>query len=85
MMGSGIDPSQMDPSTMAAMFAGMQNPAAGGGSGSGAQQAGQGQGFGGQGYGNNQNQSYGGYDQSNMAQRGGFGGGRGNRGGRRNW
>lgn len=73
MMAGGMDPSQMDPSQMGAMFGGMQGQGGG-------QQGGQGQGFGG-GYGQ---QGYGGYDQ-NMGGgggggRGGFGGGRGRRG-----
>lgn len=70
MMASGVDPSQMDPSQMNAMFAGMQN----GGGGAGGQ-GGQGQNFGGfgnQGFGYDQNMGGGG--------RGGFGGGRGRRG-----
>ncbi|KAI0131796.1 Fip1 domain-containing protein [Xylariales sp. AK1849] len=81
MMSSGMDPSQMDPSAMSAMFSGMQNSsgnAAGG-------QGGQNQNFGGSGqaFGNNQAQGYG-YDQG-MGRGGGGGGfGRG-RGGRRNW
>ncbi|KAF6791047.1 Fip1 domain-containing protein [Colletotrichum sojae] len=73
MMGQGMDPSQMDPSAMSAMFNGMQGQGAGG-------QAG-GQNFG-QGFGGNQGQY--GYDQQGMGgNRGGFGG-RG-RGGRRQW
>ncbi|KAF4867714.1 Pre-mRNA polyadenylation factor FIP1 [Colletotrichum siamense] len=74
MMGQGMDPSQMDPATMSAMFS--QGANAGG-------QAGQQQNFGQGGFGGNQGQ-YGGYDQSGMGgNRGGFGG-RG-RGGRRQW
>ncbi|WYZ44900.1 hypothetical protein EsH8_VIII_000216 [Colletotrichum jinshuiense] len=78
MMGQGMDPSQMDPSTMSAMFSGMQGQGANAGG-----QGGQGQNFG-QGFGGNQGQ-YGGYDQQGMGggNRGGFGG-RG-RGGRRQW
>ncbi|KAI0198126.1 Fip1 motif-domain-containing protein [Astrocystis sublimbata] len=76
MMAAGMDPSQMDPSAMSAMFSGMQN--AGGNAGQGSQN----QNFGGGGGGGNQGQNFG-YDQGNMG-RGGFGGGRG-RGGRRNW
>ncbi|KAH8912681.1 Fip1-domain-containing protein [Coniochaeta sp. PMI_546] len=80
MMAGGMDPSQMDPSAMSAMFAGMQNPGGAGGQGV---QAGQGHSFG-PGFGGNQGQGYG-YDQQAMG-----GGGRGNfggrgRGGRRNW
>ncbi|KAI9163783.1 Pre-mRNA polyadenylation factor FIP1 [Paramyrothecium foliicola] len=75
MQQMGMDPSQMDPSQMAAMFGGMQNA---GGAGGG--QGNQGQNFGGFGGGN---QGGFGYDQ-NMAGggggRGGFGGGRGRRG-----
>ncbi|OLN81073.1 Pre-mRNA polyadenylation factor FIP1 [Colletotrichum chlorophyti] len=76
MMGQGMDPSQMDPSAMSAMFSGMQGQGAGAGG-----QAGQGQNFG-QGFGGNQGQ-YGGYDQQGMGggNRGGFRG----RGGRRQW
>ncbi|GKT85882.1 pre-mRNA polyadenylation factor FIP1 [Colletotrichum tofieldiae] len=79
MMGQGMDPSQMDPSAMSAMFSGMQGQ---GGNAGG--QGGQGQNFN-QGFGGNQGQ-YGGYDQQGMGgggNRGGFGG-RG-RGGRRQW
>ena len=77
MMGPGMDPSQMDPAAMSAMFAGMQS---GGGNGGG---QGPGQNYGGAGFGNNQGQGYG-YDQG-MGRGGGGGfGGRG-RGGRRNW
>lgn len=81
MMAGGMDPSQMDPSAMSAMFAGMQNAGAAGGQGA---QAGQGQGFG-AGFGGNQGQGYG-YDQQPAMGGGGRGnfGGRG-RGGRRNW
>lgn len=81
MMAGGMDPSQMDPNVMSAMFAGMQNAGAAGGQGA---QAGQGQGFGG-GFGANQAQGYG-YDQQQAMGGGGRGnfGGRG-RGGRRNW
>ncbi|KAI1775784.1 Fip1 motif-domain-containing protein [Hypoxylon cercidicola] len=77
MMASGMDPSQMDASTMSAMFAGMQNAGGGGG--------GQGQNSnfgGGQGFGGNQGQGFG-YEQG-MGRGGGGGFGRG-RGGRRNW
>ncbi|KAL0944889.1 Fip1 domain-containing protein [Colletotrichum truncatum] len=79
MMGQGMDPSQMDPATMSAMFSGMQGQGANAGG-----QAGQGQNFGQGGFGGNQGQ-YGGYDQQGMGgvNRGGFGG-RG-RGGRRQW
>ncbi|TDZ20189.1 Pre-mRNA polyadenylation factor FIP1 [Colletotrichum sidae] len=78
MMSQGMDPSQMDPSAMSAMFSGMQGQ--GGNAGGG---AGQGQNFGQGGFGGNQGQ-YGGYDQQGMGGgRGGFGG-RG-RGGRRQW
>ncbi|PSS05182.1 Fip1 motif-domain-containing protein [Coniella lustricola] len=69
----GMDPSQMDPAALSAMFAGMQNA---GGHG----QGGQGQNFGG-GFGGNQGPGFG-YDQGNMGggSRGGFGGrGRGGR------
>lgn len=45
-MGSGVDPSQMDPDAMAAMFSGMQNPGAGGAAAQGPQGQGY-QGFGG--------------------------------------
>ncbi|GJC94577.1 pre-mRNA polyadenylation factor FIP1 [Colletotrichum higginsianum] len=80
MMGQGMDPSQMDPSAMSAMFSGMQGQAGNAGG-----QGGQGQNFN-QGFGGNQGQ-YGGYDQQGMGggggNRGGFGG-RG-RGGRRQW
>lgn len=72
MQQMGMDPSQMDPSQMAAMFGGAQNPGGG-------VQGNQGQNFGG--FGGNQGGF--GYDQ-NMAGggggRGGFGGGRGRRG-----
>ncbi|KAI3320174.1 Fip1-domain-containing protein [Xylariaceae sp. AK1471] len=78
MMASGMDPSQMDPSAMSAMFAGMQNSGGGGATG----QGGQNQNFSGSGAGN-QGQNFG-YDQG-MGRGGGSGfGGRG-RGGRRNW
>ncbi|ORY59679.1 Fip1 motif-domain-containing protein [Pseudomassariella vexata] len=77
MMASGMDPSQMDPSTMAAMMSGN---AAGG-------QGGQNQNFGGpgQGFGNNQGQGFNNYDQG--MGRGGGGGGFGGRGrrGRGGW
>ncbi|KAI1740221.1 Fip1 motif-domain-containing protein [Xylaria scruposa] len=76
MMASGMDPSQMDPSAMTAMFSGMQN-AGGGAAGQGSQN----QNFGGGGAGN-QGQNFG-YDQG-MGRGGGGFGGRG-RGGRRNW
>ena len=83
--GGGMD-GQMDPSAMAAMFAGMQN----GGGGGGGAQGGQGQNFQG-GFAGAQGQGYG-YDQQMAGagagggggSRGNFGGGRG-RGGRRNW
>jgi len=78
MMAGGMDPSQMDPTAMSAMFAGMQNAGAAAGQGA---QAGQGQTFG-AGFGANQGQGYG-YDQQQAIGRGNFGG-RG-RGGRRNW
>ncbi|KAF6810281.1 Fip1 domain-containing protein [Colletotrichum plurivorum] len=75
MMGQGMDPSQMDPSTMSAMFNGMQGQGAGAGGQAGGQSFGQG-------FGGNQGQY--GYDQQGMGgNRGGFGG-RG-RGGRRQW
>ncbi|KAI1099648.1 Fip1 motif-domain-containing protein [Jackrogersella minutella] len=83
MMASGLDPSQMDPSAMSAMFSGMQNPGTGATGGQGNQN----QNFGGsgQGFSGNQGQNYG-YEQG--MGRGGGGGsgfsGRG-RGGRRNW
>ncbi|KAJ4859103.1 fip1 motif domain-containing protein [Trichoderma breve] len=72
--GGGMDPSQMDPSQMAAMFSGMQNT--GGNAGA---QGNQGQNFGG-GFGGNQGGF--GYDQGMAgggSGRGGFGG-RGRRG-----
>lgn len=77
MAGGGLDPSQMDPAAMSAMFAGMQNAGGAGGQG----QGGQGQNFGGGGFGGNQGQGFG-YDQGNMGagNRGGFAGGRGRRG-----
>ncbi|KAH8651005.1 Fip1 motif-domain-containing protein [Xylariales sp. PMI_506] len=81
MMASGMDPSQMDPSAMSAMFAGMQSAGGAGGA-----QGGQNQNFGGgaQGFGNAQSQQGYGFDQG-MGRGGGGGGfGRG-RGGRRNW
>lgn len=80
MAAGGMDPSQMDPAAMGAMFAGMQNP--GGAAGQG--QGGPGQNFGG-GFGGNQGQGFG-YDQGNMGggNRGGFGGPRG-RGGRQRY
>jgi len=77
MMQSGMDPSQMDPQAMQAMF--------GGGGMGGQQQAPGGGVFGGQG----QNQQFGGFDQNMMNQgsqesnRGGRGGFRGKRG--RGW
>ncbi|KAK7955793.1 Fip1 motif-domain-containing protein [Apiospora aurea] len=83
MMASGMDPSQMDPAAMSAMFSGMQP---GGGNAGGGQ--GQGQNFGGTGpgFGNNQGQDFGGYNQG-MGGGGGRGGGGGGfgrgRGGRR--
>ncbi|KAI0403790.1 Fip1-domain-containing protein [Xylaria palmicola] len=78
MMAAGMDPSQMDPSAMTAMFSGMQNPGGGGASGQG-----QNQNFGGGGAGN-QGQNFG-YDQG-MGRGGAGGGGFGRgRGGRRNW
>lgn len=73
MMASGMDPSQMDMSTMAGMFGGA-------GAGPGAGQGGQGQGFGG-GFGG-QGQGYG-YEQQMGG--GGGGGGRGGRGRGRRW
>jgi pre-mRNA 3'-end-processing factor FIP1 len=78
MMASGIDPSQMDPAAMAAMFSGMQNPG-GAATGQGGQSANFGAGPGAQG------QNFG-YDQG-MGRGGGGGGGFGGRGrgGRRNW
>ncbi|TVY51051.1 Pre-mRNA polyadenylation factor FIP1 [Lachnellula cervina] len=82
MMGSGMDPSQMDP---AAMFAAMQGGANAGGGG-GAQGGNQGQGFGGQGgfgQGQGQQMDYGyGQGQGGNNRGGNFGRGRG---GRRNW
>ncbi|KAK2594609.1 Cleavage polyadenylation factor subunit fip1 [Conoideocrella luteorostrata] len=75
MMASGMDPSQMDPGQMNAMFSGMQNGSAGS-----ATQGGQGQNFG-SGFGGNQG-AYG-YDQgmsTGGGGRGGFSGGRGRRG-----
>ncbi|SPO01481.1 related to Pre-mRNA polyadenylation factor FIP1 [Cephalotrichum gorgonifer] len=80
MMASGVDPSQMDPSQMAAMFSGMQGAPAGSGGGQGGQGGGYQQGFGG---GQGQGQAYGGFDQGM-----GGGGGRGGfnrRGGQRRW
>ncbi|XDG09855.1 hypothetical protein ABKA04_009470 [Annulohypoxylon sp. FPYF3050] len=90
MMASGLDPSQMDPSAMSAMFSGMQNP---GGNAAGGQ-GNQNQNFGGvgQGFGSGQGQNFG-YEQ-NIGRGGGGGGGGGGgtggfsgrgRGGRRNW
>ncbi|KAM7184852.1 Fip1 motif domain containing protein [Rhypophila sp. PSN 637] len=80
MMAGGMDPSQMDPGAMSAMFSGMQN--AGGGQGG---QGGQGQNFG-AGFGTNQGQGYGGYDQSmGGGQVPGGGGGRGRRGRGHRW
>lgn len=79
MMSQGVDPSQMDPNAMAAMFSGMQNPGAAGG-GAQAAQGGPGPGY--QGFGA-QGQGYGGFDQGM-----GGGGGRGGfnrRGGGRRW
>ncbi|KAK6827368.1 Fip1 motif-domain-containing protein [Apiospora arundinis] len=84
MMASGMDPSQMDPAAMSAMFSGMQPGGGGGNAGGGGQ--GQGQNFGGQGQGfdGNQNQNFGGYNQGMGGGRGGGGGGFGRgRGGRR--
>ncbi|KAI0101472.1 Fip1-domain-containing protein [Nemania sp. FL0031] len=78
MMASGMDPSQMDPSAMTAMFSGMQNSGGGGATGQGAQN----QNFGGGGAGG-QSQNFG-YDQGMGRGSGGGFGGRG-RGGRRNW
>ncbi|GAO17373.1 hypothetical protein UVI_02038930 [Ustilaginoidea virens] len=74
MMASGMDPSQIDPSQMSAMFSGMQAGGAGP-----ASQGNQGQNFGG-GFGGNQG-GYG-YDQGMIAGGGGRGGfgGRGRRG-----
>lgn len=82
MAAGGMDVTQMDPATMNAMFASMQN-AGGGGGGQG--QGGQGQNFGVGGFGGNQGQGFG-YDQGNMGggNRGGFAGGRG-RGGRQRY
>ncbi|KAI0910882.1 Fip1-domain-containing protein [Ustulina deusta] len=77
MMASGMDPSQMDPSAMTAMFSGMQNSGGGGAAGQGAQN----QNFGGGGGAGNQGQNFG-YDQGMGRGGGGFGRGRG---GRRNW
>ncbi|KAI1123455.1 Fip1-domain-containing protein [Nemania abortiva] len=77
MMASGMDPSQMDPSAMTAMFSGMQNSGSGGAAGQGAQNQNFGGGAGGQG------QNFG-YDQGMGRGSGGGFGGRG-RGGRRNW
>ncbi|TVY91356.1 Pre-mRNA polyadenylation factor [Lachnellula willkommii] len=80
MMGSAMDPNQMDP---AAMFAAMQGAANAGGSG-GAQGGNQGQGFGGQGgfgQGQGQQMDYS-YGQGGNHRGGNFGRGRG---GRRNW
>ncbi|KAI0817021.1 Fip1-domain-containing protein [Xylaria sp. FL0064] len=80
MMASGMDPSQMDPSAMTAMFSGMQNTGGGGAAAQGAQN----QNFGGGGGAGNQGQNFG-YDQG-MGRGGGGGGGFGRgRGGRRNW
>ncbi|KAI0889495.1 Fip1 motif-domain-containing protein [Annulohypoxylon maeteangense] len=88
MMASGLDPSQMDPSAMSAMFSGMQN--SGGNAASG--QGNQNQNFSGvsQGFSGNQGQNFG-YEQ-NLGRGGGGGGGGGTgsfsgrgRGGRRNW
>ena len=73
MMANGIDPSQMDMGTVAAMYGG-----AGGAGGPG--QGGQGQGFGGE-FGGGQGQGYG-YGQQ---MGGGGGGGRGGRGRGRRW
>ncbi|KAI0529936.1 Fip1 motif-domain-containing protein [Xylaria digitata] len=78
MMASGMDPSQMDPSAMTAMFSGMQNSGGGGAVG----QGGQNQNFGGGGGTGSQGQNFG-YDQG-MGRGGGAGFSRG-RGGRRNW
>ncbi|KAI1061764.1 hypothetical protein LB507_010669 [Fusarium sp. FIESC RH6] len=75
MMASGMDPSQMDPSQMSAMFSGMQNA---GGQGA---QGGQGGNFNG-GFGGNQGGF--GYDQ-NMSGGGGGRGGFGGRGRRGRW
>ncbi|KAI1462999.1 Fip1-domain-containing protein [Daldinia caldariorum] len=85
MMASGLDPSQMDASTMSAMFSGMQNTGSSGAGGQGNQN----QNFGGpgQGFGGAQGQNFG-YEQSmgrgGSGGSGGFGG-RGRGGGRRNW
>ncbi|KAF3066484.1 Pre-mRNA polyadenylation factor FIP1 [Daldinia childiae] len=85
MMASGLDPSQMDASTMSAMFSGMQNAGASAAGGQGNQNqnfGGPGQGFGGA---QGQNFSY----EQGMSRGGGGGtggfGGRGRGGGRRNW
>ncbi|KAI0392413.1 Fip1-domain-containing protein [Xylariaceae sp. FL0594] len=75
MMASGMDPSQMDPAAMAAMFSGMQNPTGGGGQGAQNASFGAGPGAQGQGFG---------YDQG-MGRGGGGGFGSRGRGGRRNW
>ncbi|KAI1133813.1 Fip1-domain-containing protein [Hypoxylon sp. FL0543] len=84
MMASGMDPSQMDPSAMSAMFAGMQNP----GANTSTTQGNQNQNFGsaGQGFSGNQGQNFG-YEQGMSRGGGGGGGGFGGRGrgGRRNW
>lgn len=81
MMASGIDPSQMDPSQMAAMYSAVGGAGAGG-------QGGQGQNFG-AGFGGNQGQGGYGYDQQmsggGNTGGGGGGGGRGNRGRGRRW
>ncbi|KAI1809790.1 Fip1-domain-containing protein [Poronia punctata] len=80
MIASGMDPNQMDPSAMSAMFSSMQNP----GGGATAVQGGQTPNFGNVGPGN-QGQNFG-YEQA-MGRGGGGGGGFGGRGrgGRRNW
>ncbi|KAL7629788.1 cleavage polyadenylation factor subunit fip1 [Parahypoxylon ruwenzoriense] len=82
MMASGLDPSQMDATSMSAMFSGMQNAGANAAGG----QGGQAQNFGGSGqsFSGAQGQNFG-YEQG-MGRGGGSSGfgGRG-RGGRRNW
>ncbi|KAI0376081.1 Fip1 motif-domain-containing protein [Hypomontagnella monticulosa] len=86
MMASGLDPSQMDASTMSAMFSGMQNSGANAGGGQGNQN----QNFGGpaQGFSGAQGQNFG-YEPGMGRGGGGGGGGSGfggrGRGGRRNW
>lgn len=80
MMANGMDPSQMDPNNMTAMYAQMQSAAAGQGV-----QGGQGQNFN-SGYGGNQGQGYGYEHNMGGGQAGGGGGGgRGGRGRGRRW